>query len=63
MRALFIGKSLIGIVDGTQRKPPAAHVDLTTWLSKDSHAISFLCSALDESILDLVCGLGSSIEI
>jgi len=51
----------MGLVDGTIPKSPVTTiVELTELLKKDGQAISFLCAALNDFIIHLVCGCTSS---
>jgi len=55
---------LMGIIDGSVTKPPETSlVQREEWIKKDGQSISFLCVALDESMLDLVCRCVMSHEI
>lgn len=64
MKALFLGRELLGIIDGTVPKPPVADVAARDeWIKKDGQAISLLCSTIDDSILDLISGCTSSKDI
>jgi hypothetical protein len=60
MCALFLGKDIMGVVDETRPKPTAANAqERDEWIKKDGHRIYYLSTALDESILDLICGCAS----
>jgi len=64
MKALFLGRELMGVVDGLVAKPAETSlVEREEWIKKDGQGISLLCAALDESMLDLVCGCITSHEI
>lgn len=64
MRGLFLGREIMGVVHGSVAQPAAAQaVELGEWVKKDGQAISALCDALDESMLDLVSGCITSKEI
>jgi hypothetical protein len=64
MHALFLGKDIMGVVDGTIPKPTAANAqERDEWIKEDGHGIYYLSAAYDESILDLVyeCTLSNAI--
>ena len=53
MRAIFLEKDLMGIVDGCEPKPLDS-VDVAIkayWRRRDNQAISLLCQTIDESML------------
>ena len=65
MCAIFLGKDLIGIADGSEPKPPD-NVDAAVkddWRRRDNQAISLLCQTIDESMLKHVMSCVTSKKI
>ena len=64
MRALFLGKDLMGVVDGSEPKPAATDaMALAAWVKKDSQGYFLLSQALDLKRLELVMSCTTSNEI
>jgi hypothetical protein len=61
MRALFLGKELMDVVDGTTLKPPPLNmICLITWIKKDSQTMHLLCQVVEEKILKYVMSCRTS---
>jgi hypothetical protein len=65
MRAVLLGKDVMGVVDGTEPQPAATAPANTRfeWQKKDNVAISLLCDAISESYLDNVMACTTSKSI
>jgi hypothetical protein len=65
MRAIFLGKDLMGIADGSEPKPPdsADAAVKADWRRRDNQAISLLCQTIDESMLKHVMSCVTSKQI
>ena len=53
MRAIFLGKDLMGIADGSEPKP-LDNVDVAVkadWQRRDNQAISLLCQTIEKNML------------
>ena len=59
LRAILLGQDLMGIVDGSVKKPTEADKQ-AEWIRKDNQCISLLCKAVDESILEILMNCGTS---
>jgi len=53
MRAVFYGKDLMGIIDGSEPEPPvtAPTVERIEWKKRDNQAISLICYAVEKNYL------------
>jgi hypothetical protein len=60
MRAVFLGKDLMGVVDGSEVKPEAAGPEQLAWTKRDNQGISLLCQALDKKYLQHVISCNTS---
>lgn len=61
MQAVFLGKELMGHVDGSVPKPGNTNpADLSEWIKKDSQAFSLLCQAIDKKYLKNVSSCTTS---
>jgi len=62
MRAVFYGKDLMDIIDGTVPKPAetAPAEERTEWKKRDNQAISLLCYAIDKNYLKNVMSYTTS---
>lgn len=60
MRAVFLGKELMSVVDGSEPKPPSAGADQIAWIKKDNQAISLLCQVLDKKHLQYIISCTTS---
>jgi hypothetical protein len=62
MRAVFLGKELIGIVDGCEVKPAVACLEQLAWIKRDNQGISLLCQELDKKYLQHVISCTTSMR-
>lgn len=60
MRAVFLGKELMSIVDGTEVKPENPGPEQLAWIKKDNQGISILCQVLDKKYLQHVVSCTTS---
>jgi hypothetical protein len=60
MQVVFLGKELMGIVDGSEVKPAAASPEQLAWTKRDNHGISLLCQALDKKYLQHIISCTTS---
>jgi hypothetical protein len=51
MHVVFMGKELLGIVDGSEVEPTTIGVAQASWNKHDSQAINLLCQALSKKYL------------
>jgi hypothetical protein len=51
MHAIFMGKELLGIVDGSEVEPTTIGIAQADWNKRDSQAINLLCQTLSKKYL------------